>query len=1008
MKLRELLSVIALFAGLNLGQSKGALIGFFPFNDSTSPLKDESSSPGSPGPLVNTGDPANDPEFSSTAGIGNTGAYIFNGTQRLLTQFEISPATYPTLTMGAWVKASSLSSGLRKVIGADNGGWDRALGLDNRPAGVLGFATFTGGGVLNSEHVPPGTNEWAFIAATYDQVSGQIVLYVDPDVSSGGPLITRSTSGFFADGPVNAAIGGVSPDNTGEGWLGTIDNVFFYDEVLSAAQLAVIRDRGAAAILGLPGGDDPHLGLTSAPDLNAAFPKLPETRTFAFGLTNTGGANILHIQGITVRGEDAGHFTVESFPSTLSPQSGGTLNLKFDNKGQIGNFSAELVIISDDASATNFVIELTPRVSSPALLGFYSFDDEANPLKDDSGANRTLTAPVMPFHDPAGGIEGGGVLFDGSQRLAAPININPGPVPNLTMGAWVRTDVTEGLHKIIGQDNGGWDRTLGLDNRGSDGSTHYTAFTGHDVYPVTEPLAVPESNSAWTFVAAVYEQSRNLVTTYVDLDVASTNEPPLTGSASTTLGSGEATVGIGGIAPIGTGEPWIGSIDNVFFIAGALDAEQISELRNRGKSYLQNLTPDPILSVQSELPFGTLATSAAITANIRITNSGSTQPLRISRAAVTGPDANLYTVGALPAEIAPGATATIPVTLNPGAETAGVDASLSIYSNNSGNRITQVNLAAFVPFSSARAALAAFYPFDDPENPGADASGNGADATPVVDFEPFHMESGGFKGTGAYLFEAAQRLSAPVNINPSVNPKLTMGAWVQVSTLDPEFMKIMGHDDGGWDRAIGIDLRGTAGLTTHHYTAFAGRDAYPLTDPPATPVSTEDWTFIAAVYDQLAATVTTFIDLDASSTNDALMVSAPLTTTLGEGNPALGIGALSPTAGEFWRGMIDNVFVYRTALTTEQLTAIRNGGPSAILAEATPDLRIINIQRGADLRLTWNSSEGQTYSIQYTPSITGTWQDIATVTSSEATTTYTDSDASRLSGKTGFYQIVQQ
>jgi hypothetical protein len=122
----------------------------------------------------------------------------------------------------------------------------------------------------------------------------------------------------------------------------------------------------------------------------------------------------------------------------------------------------------------------------------------------------------------------------------------------------------------------------------------------------------------------------------------------------------------------------------------------------------------------------------------------------------------------------------------------------------------------------------------------------------------------------------------------------------------------------------------------------------------------------------------------------------------------LGIGALSPTAGEFWRGMIDNVFVYRTALTTEQLTAIRNGGPSAILAEATPDLRIINIQRGADLRLTWNSSEGQTYSIQYTPSITGTWQDIATVTSSEATTTYTDSDASRLSGKTGFYQIVQQ
>lgn len=998
-------ATLLLLVGMSLASVEAALIGFFPFDDPANPTKDESVP--APGLPLQSVDPAADPVYSATGGLGGSGAFVFDGTQRLVTAFEIDPTAYPWLTMGAWVKASSLAPGLRKFIGHDNGGWDRAIGLDTRQNGIFGYATFTGGGVLNSERAPASEDDWAFVAATYDQDAQQVSLYVDPDVSTGGPLIARTTAGSFGPGHPQAAIGGLDPTSAAEAWLGTIDNVFFFDEVLTEAQLTDIRDRGKNAILGIPGGDDPNLVLANAPDLSV-LQRLPEIRTFAFVLSNSGSSQVLNISSVSVVGPDAGHFTIENFPATIAPGASGTLNLQFNNGGQVGQFLAQLLIVSDDQSTTNFVIDISPRVISPALLGFYSFDDAAEPFKDDSGASRHLTGAVEPVHVPEGGIEGGAVVFDGSQRLAAPIDINPGPVPNLTMGAWVRTDVLDGLHKIMGHDNGGWDRTLGLDNRGTDdASTHYTAFAGRGAYPLTDPPAMPDNSEAWSFVAVVYAGPQNLVTTYIDLDVASTEDPLLTGTTTTTMGEGTPTVGIGGIAPTGTGEPWIGSIDNAFFINGALDAEQMELLRAGGKNYLLGLTPDPIFSGPAQPVFGDLPTTGVFTTNVPISNMGATQPLRISRAVVTGPDAGLFSLGAIPSEIAPGAVASIPVTLTSSDRVGGVNARLEVYSNNAGNRLSTVSLAAYLPFPSARAALIGFYPFDDAEAPLTDASGKGANASLSSEIEPFYDPTGGFSG-GAYVFEGEQRLSAPININPSVYPKLTMGAWVRPSTLDPLNSKIMGHDDGGWDRTIGLDVRGTEELTTHHYTAFAGRNAYPLTDPPATPVNTEDWTFIAAVYDQLANTVTTYIDLDAATTNDALQ-TAVTTTTIGSGSTILGIGAISATTGEFWWGAIDNVFVYGTGLSAEQITAIRDGGADAILAgDIPPDsLRITDVQFDTGLSITWESVAGQTYQVQYTETVAGPWTDIATVSATGSSTVYTDSDATRLARGTGFYRIFQ-
>src|ERR1043166_5254059 len=74
------------------------------------------------------------------------------------------------------------------------------------------------------------------------------------------------------------------------------------------------------------------------------------------------------------------------------------------------------------------------------LLGFYPFDDAANPLKDASGKGQDLQGGVAdPTYSASGGYQGGAYQFNGTQRLISPININFDALPTLTMGAWVKT-----------------------------------------------------------------------------------------------------------------------------------------------------------------------------------------------------------------------------------------------------------------------------------------------------------------------------------------------------------------------------------------------------------------------------------------------------------------------------------------------------------------------------------------------------------------------------------------
>ena len=203
-----------------------SLLAFFPFDGNTNDVSGNG----------HTGTPFNGPAL--TTGFEGQ-AYQFDGSNDYIrTSVNINPSAHPRLTMGAWVNVPASANPIRQIIAQDNCCYDRGVGLDSRGGGV-GWSAFAGGsyGVLGYE--PVNVGQWTFVAVVYDSVAQTVTLYVDGSVFS---KPANPSDGTFTDIGRNPTYG--------EYFLGTIDNVFFYSDALTASQVATIRDNGSAAILG--------------------------------------------------------------------------------------------------------------------------------------------------------------------------------------------------------------------------------------------------------------------------------------------------------------------------------------------------------------------------------------------------------------------------------------------------------------------------------------------------------------------------------------------------------------------------------------------------------------------------------------------------------------------------------------------------------------------------------------------------------------------------------------
>ena len=221
-----------------------------------------------------------------------------------------------------------------------------------------------------------------------------------------------------------------------------------------------------------------------------------------------------------------------------------------------------------------FIGLAAPALAAPLdPLALYTFD--AGITTDDSGNGNTGTVLGGVSIAAGLGLDGSDALdmtlAAGLSGIDTGIDINRAALGTLTMGGWVYTRSTggRGIGKLLSHDNGGFDRTLGVDGRGDDPGTDYAAFTGSGV---ADADATALALNVWTHLAVVYDGASSAL--YVN------------GSVVDTFTETTALVDSTWNLHIGTNpsfnEDFDGLADDIFVYGRALSAGEIGDIYTNG------------------------------------------------------------------------------------------------------------------------------------------------------------------------------------------------------------------------------------------------------------------------------------------------------------------------------------------------------------------------------------------------------------------------------------------
>lgn len=159
-------------------------------------------------------------------------------------------------------------------------------------------------------------------------------------------------------------------------------------------------------------------------------------------------------------------------------------------------------------------------------------------------------------------------------------------------------------------------------------------------------------------------------------------------------------------------------------------------------------------------------------------------------------------------------------------------------------------------------------------------------------------------GQPALRFDGTQQmLEVPIDIGPKSMPELTVITVFRSKTSSTEKLhKVYGHDDGGYDRAVGLDNRGDKNFSLYDgskvlgYFDLKADTPYILVDEYS-PESFSGW-------------------VNGALTLDKVKVS------YGDGLAKFYIGGTGVSFEEFWEGDIAEVIVYSRVISDEERQAI--------------------------------------------------------------------------------------
>ncbi len=160
----------------------------------------------------------------------------FDGTDRtLMTSIDISPARMPEGTIITVFRSKTADkSPLRKVYGDDNGGYDRAIGLDDR-GGEKNLTLFSGSGVEGYFNLEVDKPYIVVDQYSPKEFSGWV---------NGNPALTKLAAAWGEkpeDALPNMYIGGTGTSYS-EYWNGDIAEVIVYGRTLTDAERTQVED----------------------------------------------------------------------------------------------------------------------------------------------------------------------------------------------------------------------------------------------------------------------------------------------------------------------------------------------------------------------------------------------------------------------------------------------------------------------------------------------------------------------------------------------------------------------------------------------------------------------------------------------------------------------------------------------------------------------------------------------------------------------------------------------
>ncbi|MEZ5324836.1 MAG: LamG-like jellyroll fold domain-containing protein [Verrucomicrobiales bacterium] len=301
-----------------------------------------------------------DVEFDREGATPATGtAALFNGFSSRI-QHDLSREFKPeSFSLAFWARTYGNTEGVNSAIASLQNQDPDSRGFSVYTTGSPGNWMFSSGNGTDSgnlhllEGPPVKPYEWQHIVVTYENDEKRKALYVD------GVEV--------ASAEVSVAPNLTMPFNIGAGpdfgdafqFKGEIDDIGFWDDVLTAEQITVVMNSGVAAL-----ESDPRLvtARTISLELTGAV------QNFTTQVTNFGQSNTLEISSISFAGNDAGNFSLTT-PETfaLAPRESAEIGFRFTPSGITGNIDATLIVVSNDPSLETFAVQLSGLIQDPRI-----------------------------------------------------------------------------------------------------------------------------------------------------------------------------------------------------------------------------------------------------------------------------------------------------------------------------------------------------------------------------------------------------------------------------------------------------------------------------------------------------------------------------------------------------------------------------------------------------------------------------------------------------------------